>query len=71
MARIKVAATNSGGRDCDICYHVQNLSTGKEAAKAKTGLLFFDYETRRPVHMPADFRKRLFTDLLSADSPHA
>jgi acyl-CoA thioester hydrolase len=60
--RIHVAAADPGGRGCDICYLVQNLGTGKEAAKAKTGILFFDYETRKPAHMPSGFRARIFPE---------
>lgn len=57
--RIQVAAADPGSRGCDICYQVTNLTTGKEAARVKTGILFFDYETRRPVHMPDGFRARM------------
>jgi acyl-CoA thioesterase FadM len=60
--RIQVGAADPGGRGCDICYLVHNLSIGKEAVKAKTGILFFDYETRKPVHMPPGFRARLFPE---------
>ena len=60
--RIQVAAAEPGARGCDICYLVQNLSTGKDAARAKTGILFFDYESRRPARMPERFRSRLFPE---------
>ena len=60
--RIQVAATYPGGRGCDICDLVQNLNSGKEAVRAKTGILFFDYETRRPAHMPPGFRTRFFPE---------
>jgi acyl-CoA thioester hydrolase len=62
--RIQVAAADPGGRGCDICYLMQNLSTGKVAVRAKTGILFFDYETRRPAHMPPGFRTRFFPELI-------
>jgi acyl-CoA thioester hydrolase len=41
---------------CDILYSVENKATGKEVARAKTGIAFFDYERRRVVPMPEAFR---------------
>jgi acyl-CoA thioester hydrolase len=41
----------------DITYRV--LSNGKEAARAKTGIVFFDYTARKIVQMPEIF-KNLF-----------
>ena len=38
----------------DITYRV--LSNGKEAARAKTGIVFFDYTARKIVQMPQTFR---------------
>lgn len=38
----------------DITYRV--LSNGKEAARAKTGIVFFDYAARKIVQMPRAFR---------------
>jgi acyl-CoA thioesterase FadM len=63
--RIQVAAADPGGRGCDICYLATNADTGREVAMAKTGILFFDYESRRPARMPERFRLKLFPDLQS------
>jgi acyl-CoA thioesterase FadM len=57
---IQVAAADPGGRGCDICYLVRNMTSGKEAARARTGILFFDYETRTPARMPSGFRAVFF-----------
>jgi 4-hydroxybenzoyl-CoA thioesterase len=33
-----------------------DAATGREIARVKTGILFFDYRTRRVVSMPPAFR---------------
>ena len=40
---------------CDILYRFTNKATGKEVARVKTGIAFFDYTRRRPVEMPEGF----------------
>lgn len=55
--RIDIAVTDLGRMSCDIVYRVSNNGTGKEAARVKTGIVFFDYEERKPVAIPDNFRK--------------
>jgi acyl-CoA thioesterase FadM len=40
---------------CDVLYRFTNKATGKEVARVKTGIAFFDYARRRPVEMPEEF----------------
>ena len=40
---------------CDVLYRFTNKATGKEVARVKTGIAFFDYARRRPVEMPEGF----------------
>ena len=47
---------------CDIFYRVTDRDTGIEVARAKTGIAFLDYATRKPKRMPEKFRKRFATD---------
>jgi acyl-CoA thioester hydrolase len=35
------------------------MATGREAARGKTGILFFDYATRKPAGVPAGFRAKV------------
>ncbi len=56
--RIQVAVEDPAARGCDICYLVTNLSTGTIVAKAKTGILFFDYATRKAVPVPRIFLEK-------------
>ncbi len=48
------APKNSG---CNFFYHIKNAKTGAEVARAKTGIVFFDYKKRKIARMPAAFAK--------------
>ncbi|MFA6506029.1 MAG: thioesterase family protein, partial [Treponemataceae bacterium] len=53
---VHVSAADPGRFGCDFCYLVTKLGTDTVAAKAKTGILFFDYGTRKPVPMSEKFK---------------
>ena len=55
--RIQVAVVDLRTTSCDFMYLVTQAETGKEVARAKTGIAFFDYERRKIVEMPAAFRE--------------
>ncbi|MGI4832202.1 MAG: thioesterase family protein [Janthinobacterium lividum] len=55
---IAVAATDSGKYGFDLAYHVKNQH-GKEVARAKTGMLCFDYNTRKLRTLPAELAARI------------
>ena len=57
VLRVDVAVTDLQSRGCDLVYRLSDAATGKEIARAKTGIVFFDYGARRVVHMPEAFRK--------------
>jgi acyl-CoA thioesterase FadM len=42
---------------CDFFYQLVNKESGKEIARAKTGIVFFDYEKRKPTKVPEAFKK--------------
>jgi acyl-CoA thioester hydrolase len=44
---------------CDIFYKVSNKETGKEVARVKTGIAFFDYQKRKLAEMPEKFKQSL------------
>jgi acyl-CoA thioester hydrolase len=46
---------------CDFIYKIANKKTGKEVARAKTGLIFYDYTKKKIVRVPEKF-KALYTD---------
>jgi acyl-CoA thioester hydrolase len=42
--------------DCDFVYCITNKETGTEAARAKTGVLIYDYERKKVVGVPESFK---------------
>ena len=47
---------------CDIFYRVTDSASGREVARAKTGIAFLDYATRKPQRMPERFRALVAPD---------
>jgi acyl-CoA thioester hydrolase len=47
---------------CDFIFRITNKANGKEIARAKTGIAFFDYNINRLVTIPAGFME-LIKDL--------
>lgn len=58
ILRIDIALTDIGGMSCDFLYRITNELTGKEVARVKTGIVFFDYKERKPVSVPQEFSNR-------------
>jgi acyl-CoA thioester hydrolase len=56
--RVQVALADPQTTGCDVLYLMCNAATGKEVARVKTGVAFFDYARHRVVAMPDAFRKR-------------
>lgn len=42
----------------DLLYRVQDRATGREVARGKTGILFFDYTRRKVAAIPQPFLQR-------------
>lgn len=53
---IDVGLTDVQRHGLDVTYKVS--SNGKEVARAKTGIVFFDYEKRTIASMPEEFKNR-------------
>lgn len=58
-ARIEIALADPGPFSCDFLYKLSDAETGVEIARVKTGIVFFDYTTNRPVRMPEAFKQLL------------
>jgi len=41
---------------CDILYRITDKLSGREVARVKTGIVFFDYAARKVVPVPERFR---------------
>ena len=46
---------------CDFFYRLSDKDSGREVARAKTGIVFFDYQARKTVAVPHKF-KALFDE---------
>lgn len=57
--KVELAAAGLRTRGFDFLYRMSDLGTGRELARAKTGMLFFDYSARKVVSMPEAFRNVL------------
>ncbi len=53
---IEVAVDDMHPTGCDLLYRVAQKSSGREVARVKTGIVFFDYSRRKIVPMPEQFR---------------
>ena len=60
--RIQIGAADWTDLGFDLVYLATNAATGKEVARAQTGMMFFDYATRRLANTPADFRATVARD---------
>lgn len=52
---IEMAATDFNKYGCDFVYRVSEQSSGREVARAKTGIVFFDYRQRAVQKVPQAF----------------
>lgn len=57
---IKLAFDDFSKYGFDITYHVLNQD-GKEVARAKTGMLCFDYKARKLVSLPGEVKAKIET----------
>ena len=53
---IDVAVADIGEIGCDFLFRMVNKASGKEVARGKTGIVFFNYANRKPSSVPAEFR---------------
>ena len=43
---------------CDLVWQATEKVSGREVARGKTGILFFDYQAKRPASVPTGFKAR-------------
>jgi 4-hydroxybenzoyl-CoA thioesterase len=54
---IDVAVADLQQLGCDFLFRMVNKGSGKEVARVKTGIVFFNYATRKPAPVPEEFRR--------------
>lgn len=60
--RVDLALRDFNRYGFDVVYRVGEAGTGREVARAKTGVVFFDYATRTIQRIPPEFLDRLRPD---------
>lgn len=55
---VDVAVGNFQNASCDFFYRLVNKETGVEIARAKTGIVFYDYRAKKSVAVPLKFREK-------------
>ncbi len=53
---VDVAVTDLQPLGCDFFFRMMNKGSGREVARVRTGIVFFDYASRRPRPVPQEFR---------------
>jgi len=53
--RIEMAANDFNKYGCDLVWRLADAATGREVARGKHGIMFFDYAERKPVSAPPEF----------------
>lgn len=56
LLRVEVGLADPQASGCDVLYRLVRTGDGKEIARVKTGVAFFDYQRRKVVPMPDAFR---------------
>ncbi|MFZ2123676.1 MAG: thioesterase family protein [Rhodoferax sp.] len=56
---LRMGAADLGRKGFDMVWSMNEKSTQREVARGKTGIVFFDYETRKVVPMPDALRDKL------------
>ena len=56
--RCEVAFVQEGRSSCEAFYRISDADDGREVAICKTGIVFFDYERRRPTRIPDAFKEK-------------
>jgi acyl-CoA thioester hydrolase len=66
IIRIDVSVGDFNKYGCDIFYLLSNNKTNVEIAHAKTGIVFFNYNSRKVVSVPENFKSCIDKDLKEA-----
>jgi len=54
-----MAADDFNKYGCDLVYRVRNKDSGREVARGKIGIVFFDYGSRKVAAVPERFREKV------------
>jgi len=57
--KVEVALAEFSSKGCDMIFRMSDAATGQEMFRAKTGMLFYDYQAQKVAAVPEDFKKRV------------
>ena len=52
---VSMGAAGFSSKGCDLLWRMNERSSQREVARGKTGIVFFDYATRKAAPVPAGF----------------
>lgn len=55
---IEMTPADFAAHGCDLVWRIREATSGREVARGKTGIVFFDYAARRKLPVPDAFRAR-------------
>jgi acyl-CoA thioester hydrolase len=58
---VEMGASDFNKYGCDLVWCLSDKATGREVARGKHGIVFFDYSARQPATVPAAFVSKLGT----------
>lgn len=58
VLRVTMTANDFNKRSCDFVYRVTDRDSGREVARGKSGVVFFDFSVRKVGEVPPAFRAR-------------
>jgi acyl-CoA thioester hydrolase len=59
VLEIEIAAVDYSEKSFDLVYRVNDAQSGKELARAKTGILVFDYKTQSVITINEELKAKL------------
>ncbi len=58
VLKFELAPADFSKKGCDFVFRISDSATGEEIARAKMGIVFFDYIKQKSVPVPEAFRKK-------------
>ena len=58
---VEMATGDFTRKGCDLPWRMTEKDSGREVARGKMGIVFFDYTTRKAVLVPESFRQQVVT----------
>lgn len=55
---IEMTADDFTKYGCDLVYRIRERDSGREVARGKTGIVFFDYDVRKVAPVPPPFQAK-------------